>query len=166
MAFLPLLRTEPDLILYNGLELEAKMGEIFESKSKRIRTVPVSRSIDKSVLRKAEEDSNEYDPHIWFDVQMWSLVADGVAEKLAAFPLQDVRLLESPFLAAQRRDLDYLVEQLNWEGNVDPNFNSNVTISVPNNPSATLGGTLSVPAAHGVAAFTGLSLKQAGGLGE
>ncbi len=30
-------------------------------------------------------------------------------EKLAAFPLQDVRLLESPFLAAQRRDLDYLV---------------------------------------------------------
>ena len=30
-------------------------------------------------------------------------------EKLVAFPLQDVHLLESPFLGAQRRDFDYLV---------------------------------------------------------
>ena len=29
--------------------------------------------------------------------------------RLAACPLEDVRLLESPFLGAQRRDLDYLV---------------------------------------------------------
>ena len=29
--------------------------------------------------------------------------------RLSACPLEDVRLLESPFLAAQRRDLDYLV---------------------------------------------------------
>lgn len=71
-----------DLILYNGLELEAKMGEIFESKSKRIRTVPVSKLIDKSELRSAEENQNEPDPHIWFDVQLWMKAVTAVRDAL------------------------------------------------------------------------------------
>ena len=36
------------------------------------------------------------------------LAARDASEKLSAFPLQDVRLLEGPFLDAQRRDFDYL----------------------------------------------------------
>ena len=61
-----------DLILYNGLELEAKMGEIFEKMSKRVRTVAVSRSIDPSELRTPEPGfEGTHDPHIWFDVKLW-----------------------------------------------------------------------------------------------
>jgi len=46
---------------------------------------------------------------------------------------------------------------------VDPSFNGAVTLSLQSNPGgATLGGTLTVNAVHGVATFTGLTLNQPG----
>jgi hypothetical protein len=48
-------------------------------------------------------------------------------------------------------------------GNVDLTFNGNVTVTLSNNPgTATLGGTVTVPAINGVATFTGLVLNKAG----
>ena len=48
-------------------------------------------------------------------------------------------------------------------GNVDPNFNGSVTLALGANPGgATLGGTLNVNLADGVAAFTGLSISAPG----
>jgi Ca2+-binding RTX toxin-like protein len=48
-------------------------------------------------------------------------------------------------------------------GNLDPTFNGAVTLALQNNPgSATLGGTLTVNAVNGAAAFTGLTLNQPG----
>jgi hypothetical protein len=48
-------------------------------------------------------------------------------------------------------------------GNVDPNFNDSVTLALGANPGgATLGGTLTVTAAAGVATFSNLSISKSG----
>ena len=48
-------------------------------------------------------------------------------------------------------------------GNVDTSFSGSVNVALSTNPvGATLGGTLSVSAQSGVAAFSGLTLDQIG----
>ncbi|PWL28594.1 zinc ABC transporter substrate-binding protein [uncultured Roseivirga sp.] len=60
-----------DIILYNGLHLEGKMGEVFE-KLERIKTVvPVARSINEAMLLDDPVYQGTFDPHIWFDVSLW-----------------------------------------------------------------------------------------------
>lgn len=72
-----------DMIFYNGLHLEGKMGEVLEKVGRRKPVVAVSDGVEKSRLLELEGFSGTYDPHIWFDVQMWSQVVAFVGEKLA-----------------------------------------------------------------------------------
>lgn len=60
-----------DLILYNGLHLEAAMSDVLQEMSGRRRTVAVSDGVDRSRLTAPPEFQGNYDPHIWFDVRMW-----------------------------------------------------------------------------------------------
>ncbi len=60
-----------DLILYNGLNLEGKMGDLFVKMSRARPTVPVSEGIPDTLLREPPEFLGHYDPHVWFDVAMW-----------------------------------------------------------------------------------------------
>lgn len=65
------LLTEADMIFYNGLHLEGKMQAIFE-KVERIKPVTaVSAGLDRKNLLKIPGTEETYDPHIWFDVQLW-----------------------------------------------------------------------------------------------
>jgi manganese/zinc/iron transport system substrate-binding protein len=73
-----------DMIFYNGLHLEGKMGEILEKVGKRMPVIAVSEGVDQSRLLELEGFSGTYDPHIWFDVQLWSQVVVFIGEKLAA----------------------------------------------------------------------------------
>lgn len=59
-----------DLVVYNGLHLEGKMGQVLEGMSRFTAVVNASDAIDKRNLRATEFDGL-YDPHIWFDVQLW-----------------------------------------------------------------------------------------------
>lgn len=59
-----------DIIFYNGLHLEGKMGQLFERMAKQKRICAVSDGIDRSLLR-ASEFQDAYDPHVWFDVALW-----------------------------------------------------------------------------------------------
>jgi manganese/zinc/iron transport system substrate-binding protein len=71
-----------DIILYNGLHLEGKMGEVFE-KLERIKTViPVSRNIPQERLRRDTVFQGAVDPHIWFDVGLWIKAAEEVTAVL------------------------------------------------------------------------------------
>lgn len=63
--------TNADLIFYNGLHLEGKMGEVLEKLGKLKPVVAVAQNIEDSKLRKVPEFNNNYDPHIWFDVSLW-----------------------------------------------------------------------------------------------
>lgn len=72
-----------DMIFYNGLNLEGKMTEVFENMSKRgIKTVAVAESIDKNRLLQSPTYKGYYDPHVWFDVGLWSNAVARVTESL------------------------------------------------------------------------------------
>ena len=75
--------SEADIIFYNGLNLEGKMTEVFENMSKRgIETVAVAEGIDKSKLLQSPTYEGYYDPHVWFDVNLWSKAVDSVTAAL------------------------------------------------------------------------------------
>ena len=63
--------TSADLILFNGLHLEAAMGEVLERMKSKTPMVAVSETADESKLISAEDYENAYDPHVWFDVSLW-----------------------------------------------------------------------------------------------
>lgn len=73
---------DADLILYNGLNLEGKMGDLFVRMSRTRPTVAVSESVPESLLREPPEFLGHYDPHIWFDVSMWSHAVGRVRDAL------------------------------------------------------------------------------------
>lgn len=73
---------QADIIFYNGLHLEGKMGEVFEKLERIKDVVPVSQSIDSTYLLDSPIYQGTYDPHIWFDVSLWLQTIDVVAEEL------------------------------------------------------------------------------------
>ena len=75
---------ESDVIVYNGLRLEGKMGDIFESMSNQgHKVICIEKSLDKSRLFSWEDSDSVYDPHIWFDVYLWKDAATAVANGLS-----------------------------------------------------------------------------------
>ena len=62
---------QANLILYNGLHLEGKMGEIFEKLGKIKPVKAISSEISPSRLRSSDIYPGTFDPHIWFDVSLW-----------------------------------------------------------------------------------------------
>jgi manganese/zinc/iron transport system substrate-binding protein len=75
--------TRADIVFYNGLHLEAAMGEVLEEMGERARTVPVSRDVPVGRLLAPPEFAGQYDPHIWFDVSFWMSAVGTVADALA-----------------------------------------------------------------------------------
>jgi manganese/zinc/iron transport system substrate-binding protein len=73
---------EADLILYNGLLLEGKMGDLLVRMSRDRVTVPVAEYIPDSLLREPPEFLGHYDPHIWFDVSLWRRGVERVRDAL------------------------------------------------------------------------------------
>lgn len=74
---------DANLIFYNGLHLEAQMGEVLEKMNDfGIKTVPVTDKIDRSLLQAPPQFAGNYDPHVWFDVTMWMKAVEQVQETL------------------------------------------------------------------------------------
>lgn len=74
---------EADIVIYNGLHLEGKLTDIFESLNKKNKNIiQVSDYIEKEKLIKID-DTDIYDPHLWFDVNLWMDIARGLANELS-----------------------------------------------------------------------------------
>lgn len=70
-----------DVVIYNGLHLEGKMGDIFENLNSMGKTVIcASDGVETSHL--IETSSGVYDPHIWFEVSIWKEAAEHVSKSL------------------------------------------------------------------------------------
>ena len=73
-----------DVVVYSGLHLEGKMGDVFAS-------LENSQRDGKKVICAADGISEDWiifndgvpDPHIWFDVSLWSMAAAEVAKGLS-----------------------------------------------------------------------------------
>jgi len=72
-----------DIIFYSGLHLEGKLTEVFEQMEARgIPTVAVTRAIPEARLLVVDEASVAHDPHVWFDVALWSQTTHTIVEAL------------------------------------------------------------------------------------
>ncbi len=77
------LMQKADVVVYNGLHLEGKMGEIFENLSNQgSAVICIEKGLDESRLLAWEDDNSIHDPHIWFDVSLWKDAAKTVAKEL------------------------------------------------------------------------------------
>ena len=82
--------TGADVVFFNGLHLEGKMGEVLEKLGKRKPVVAVSQNIPDSLLRTAPGFAGAHDPHIWFDVRLWKNAVQAVGDFLSTqFPAHD-----------------------------------------------------------------------------
>lgn len=73
---------QADLVLYNGLDLESKLGEIFkELENKQKVVVKITQGLPDADLLM-DEESGGYDPHIWFDVNLWKKASDNLLNGL------------------------------------------------------------------------------------
>ena len=72
---------QADVVIYSGLHLEGKMGDVLSSLESYGKTVICAADgIDEEQLI---QNDGVYDPHIWFDVSLWKLAAEEVAGGLA-----------------------------------------------------------------------------------
>lgn len=75
---------EADLVLYNGLHLEAKMGEVLGRLGAIRPARAVASAVDPADLQATPGYAGAHDPHIWFDVRLWRDAVAAVGEALAA----------------------------------------------------------------------------------
>ncbi|MBK7701925.1 MAG: zinc ABC transporter substrate-binding protein [bacterium] len=89
---------EADLVLYNGLHLEAKMGEVLGRLGATRPARAVASAVAPADLQATPGYAGAHDPHIWFDVRLWRDAVVAVGEALAA--------ADPPGAADYRRRLD------------------------------------------------------------
>jgi manganese/zinc/iron transport system substrate-binding protein len=73
---------DADLIAFNGLHLEARLSEVLERLEGR--TLAVTAGIPRERLLSPPEFEGQYDPHVWFDVGLWTHAVEHVRDELAA----------------------------------------------------------------------------------
>lgn len=71
-----------DLILYNGLHLEGRLADVLVRLARTQPTVQVTETIDEARLREPPEFEGHFDPHVWFDVELWITVAERTRDAL------------------------------------------------------------------------------------
>lgn len=73
-----------DVIFYSGLHLEGKMLDVFEKMQENDKTVnAISESIEEENLLGNEMDAKLYDPHVWFDIDIWKTAVHQITATLS-----------------------------------------------------------------------------------
>ena len=73
--------TGADMVVYNGLDLEGKMGDVFKNIKGKI-IFAVTEDLDESRLLDFESNPGFFDPHVWFDVKIWKETTQRMAQGL------------------------------------------------------------------------------------
>ena len=73
-----------DMIVYSGLHLEGKMGDIFDNlRASEKLIVSATDNIDEDELLDFITSPGSFDPHVWFDVKLWEEAAKNVEKGLS-----------------------------------------------------------------------------------
>ena len=99
--------SQADLILYNGLFLEGKMGEVLKKQARLKSVVAVAEAIPKDLLRAHLQYKDAYDPHVWFDVRLWKQAVQAISSALQEQDARNKSFYTSNTLA-HLRQLDSL----------------------------------------------------------
>lgn len=73
-----------DIVFYNGLLLEGKMVDIFKKMGRQKPVIPVARDIPEDSLIQPPEYEGNYDPHVWFDIELWQQTIPVVVSELSS----------------------------------------------------------------------------------
>jgi manganese/zinc/iron transport system substrate-binding protein len=99
--------SEADLVLYNGLHLEGKMGDILTKMARTRPVIAVTEEIPQNLLREPPEFLGQYDPHVWFDVSMWAETLGPITRELSAIDPEHAKEFETN-AAALKKELNEL----------------------------------------------------------
>jgi manganese/zinc/iron transport system substrate-binding protein len=91
-----------DVVFYGGLHLEAKMADVLERIGDRRAVHAVTDGIPRDRLVGAGQ--GQYDPHVWFDVELWTHAVEDVRDTLVD--------LDPPHAALYRRNADAYLQEL------------------------------------------------------
>jgi len=103
-----------DLIFYNGHHLEGKMGEVLEKidalPNKEV--IAVAETIAEEKLVVSEIEGPIYDPHIWFDVALWTEIISPILSQLKLSLPEHIEQLDKNATAYKAKliELDTWVE--------------------------------------------------------
>jgi manganese/zinc/iron transport system substrate-binding protein len=89
------LLTNADLVVYHGLYLEGKMTEIFEKLAHSQALIDISQGIPAERLIRSGPEAHSVDPHIWFDVNLWSKAMEYTSGELIRWRPDWKSILES-----------------------------------------------------------------------
>ena len=104
---------DADVVLYNGLHLEGKMGDLFSSLGEQGRNmISIEDGFDVNDLLKDSENPGYYDPHVWFDVELWRNAAEHVTSELSTIDSDNTSSYQSN-LESYYRELSKLEEYIN-----------------------------------------------------
>ncbi|MCI4671068.1 MAG: zinc ABC transporter substrate-binding protein [Bacteroidia bacterium] len=71
-----------EVIIFNGLHLEGKMGEILEKMGRTKKVFAIGEGVEESKLIYHGSQQDSKDPHIWFDVALWASAVNYASVKL------------------------------------------------------------------------------------
>ncbi|MBV8660714.1 MAG: zinc ABC transporter substrate-binding protein [Candidatus Dependentiae bacterium] len=71
-----------DIVFYNGLHLEAKIADLFEQLATTQTTIAVTQNIPQSMLLQIDQYNQIFDPHIWFDINLWIYAVNTICQTL------------------------------------------------------------------------------------
>jgi manganese/zinc/iron transport system substrate-binding protein len=89
------LLTQADLVIYHGLYLEGKMTEIFEKLTLSQNVIDISNGLPKELLIRSGPEAHSVDPHIWFDIELWSKSLQYTSKELVAWKPEWKSIIES-----------------------------------------------------------------------
>lgn len=73
---------DADVVFYAGLDLEGRLADLFVELASERTTVSVSGAAPEDELLEREEFGGKFDPHVWFDPELWTFGMRGVAATL------------------------------------------------------------------------------------
>jgi len=109
-----------DMVIYNGLHLEGKMGQVLQGMERFTKVVNACNALQKEQLRRTEFE-DLYDPHIWFDVMLWIDVVRYIQQQIIELDPEHANIYQKNGDAyiAQLQNLHVYVQQRVNE--IDPN---------------------------------------------
>jgi len=99
-----------DIVLYNGLNLEGEMQDILKKMGRRKPTYAVTEDVPKEKIIKPRSDIYVYDPHLWFDVKLWSRALSTIKTAFTKYDPDHSSVYENQYKAFRKK----LVELDQW----------------------------------------------------
>lgn len=96
-----------DIIFYNGLHLEARMADLFEQMNSIKKTVAVSQDIPKKLLLRSQDHEQYFDPHIWFQPNLWIHAVNTISTTL-----QDIDRENKDFYAENTKKYIHQIQNM------------------------------------------------------